>query len=137
MFDEKTILARLQNGEDAQKIADEMAAMINAANRTYEEQKAEEARKTNDIQKKKDLQMILDDLAVWFGAYYNVDEAVWAEITADEVLELIDSCQGYIKAINDLASVLTDKKVETKPVKVIKTKDADEILNAFLKRQGW
>ena len=72
-----------------------------------------------------------------FGTYYNINEAVWAEITADEVLELIDSCQGYIKAMNDLASILTDKKVETKPVKVIKTKDADEILNAFLKRQGW
>ena len=42
MFDEKTILARLQNGEDAQKIADEMAAMINAANKTYTDQKAAE-----------------------------------------------------------------------------------------------
>ena len=42
MFDEKTILARLQNGEDAQTIADEMAATINAANKTYDDQKAAE-----------------------------------------------------------------------------------------------
>ena len=54
MFDEKTILARLQNGEDAQTIADEMAAMINAANKTYADQKAaEEAAKKTEIQKMK------------------------------------------------------------------------------------
>ena len=39
MFDVNEILARLQNGEDAQKIADEMAATLNLANKTYEDRR--------------------------------------------------------------------------------------------------
>ena len=130
MFDEKTILARLQNGEDVQKIADEMAAMINAANKTYADQKAaeeakrqaeEERKKALNLQKTADLQDILDQFAVWFNAYYDVDESVWDEINADSVLEMIDSVQEYIKAMSDLTA---------KP-------NADETLNAFLNKMGW
>ena len=146
MFDEKTILARLQNGEDAQKIADEMAAMINKANKAYTDQKAaeeakkkaeEERKKQLALQKKDDLQDILDQLAVWFNTYYDVDEAVWDEIDADAVLELIDSVQEYIKAMNDLTAVF-GKKPAVKPVKtVVKTQSADDTLNAFLNKMGW
>ena len=146
MFDEKTILARLQNGEDAQKIADEMAAMINKANKVYADQKAaEEAKKKAEeerkkqlvLQKKDDLQDILDQFAVWFNTYYDVDEAVWDEINADAVLELIDSVQEYIKAMNDLGAVF-GKKVAAKPVKtIVKTQSADDTLNAFLNKMGW
>ena len=153
MFDEKTILARLQNGEDAQKIADEMAAMINKANKAYADQKAaEEAKKKAEeerkqqlvLQKKDDLQDILDQFAVWFNTYYDVDEAVWDEINADAVLELIDSVQEYMKAMSDLTAIL-GKKPAVKPVvpagaKIIKTNvkpNADETLNAFLNKMGW
>ena len=57
MFDEKTILARLQNGEDAKTIADEMAAALNAANKTYVDQKAkaEAEAKRSEIQKQEEL----------------------------------------------------------------------------------
>ena len=139
MFDEKTILARLQAGEDAQKIADEMAAMINAANKIYSDQKAaEEAAKAQAeaamIQKKEELQEILDLFADWFIQYYGVDQEVWAEINADAVLELIDSIQEYIKAMGDLTAVLGAKKPA---VKVVKTQSADDTLNAFLNKMGW
>ena len=62
MFDEKTILARLQNGEDVQKIADEMTTILNQANKAYADQKAAEeaAKKRNEVQKKEDLQEILN-----------------------------------------------------------------------------
>lgn len=146
MFTEKDILARLQNGEDVQKIADEMAAMINAANKTYADQKAaeeakkkaeEERKKQLALQKKDDLQDILDQLAVWFNTYYDVEESVWDEIDADAVLELIDSVQEYIKAMSDLTAVF-GKKPAVKPVKtVVKTQSADDTLNAFLNKMGW
>ena len=45
MFDEKVILARLQNGEDAQTIANEMADMINKANKMT----ADELAKAEDV----------------------------------------------------------------------------------------
>ena len=139
MFTEKDILARLQNGEDAQAIANEVAAMINAANKTYTEQKAaeEERKKQLVLQKKDDLQDILDQLAIWFNTYYDVDESAWNEIDADAVLELIDSVQEYIKAMSDLGAVL-GKKPAVKPVKkIVKTQSADDTLNAFLNKMGW
>ena len=146
MFTEKDILARLQNGEDAQAIANEVAAMINAANKAYADQKAaeeakkkaeEERKKQLTLQKKDDLQDILDQLAVWFNTYYDVDETVWDEIDADAVLELINSVQEYIKAMSDLTAVF-GKKPAAKPVKkIIKTQSADDTLNAFLNKMGW
>jgi hypothetical protein len=146
MFDEKTILARLQAGEDAQAIANEIAAMINNANKMYADQKAaeeakrkaeEERKKQLVLQKKNDLQDILDQFAVWFNTYYDVDESAWNEINADAALELIDSVQEYVKAMSDLTAVFGKKPV-VKPVKtIVKTQSADDTLNAFLNKMGW
>ena len=150
MFDEKTILARLQNGEDAQTIANEMAAMINAANKTYTDQKAaEEAAKAAaakaEVQKKEELQSILDLFADWFGAHYEMDvEDLKSELKADQVIELIDSLKEYIDAVKGLESMLGVKKAKAAvPVgtKIIKSntkpKSADEQINDFLKKMGW
>ena len=140
MFDEKTILARLQNGEDIQKIADEMAAMINSANKAYADQKAAEAVEKAKVQKKEELQEILDLFADWFSTYYGVDAK--SELDADAVLELIESVQEYIKAMTDLGAVLGVKKPAV-PVgtKVIKSntppKSADDKIAAFLNQMGW
>lgn len=151
MFNEKDILARLQNGEDAQAIADEFAKVINAANKTYTDQKAaEEAAKAQakqvEIQKKEDLQEIMDLFADWLIAYYKVDEAAIANVTADQVLELIDSLIEYVQAIKDFEkafgldiNVLGCGKPAAKPSvkKTVKTQSADDTLNAFLNKMGW
>ena len=149
MFDEKTILARLQNGEDAQKIADEMAAMINAANKTYTDQKAaEEAAKKaeaakTEVQKKKDLQEILDMFATWCATYYNIDEVEFkSELSADQVLDLVNSLNDYVEALKNFESMFSIKPA-AKPIgtKVIKSntkpKSADEQISNFLKKMGW
>ena len=140
MFDEKTILARLQNGEDAQKIADEMAAMINSTIKTYNDQKAAEEVEKAEIQKREELQEILDLFADWFNTYYGVDAK--GELEADAVLELIESVQEYIKAMTDLSAALGVKKPAA-PVgtRVIKSntapKTADDKINDFLTKMGW
>ena len=136
MFTEKDILARLQNGEDAQKIADEMASLINKANKMYADQKAAEeaAKKQNEIQKKGDLQEILDLFTDWLNAHYGIGAK--GDITADQVIELIDSLQEYIDAIKGLEAMLNKKKAD--PVKkIIKSNSPDDTLNAFLKQMGW
>ena len=138
MFDEKTILARLQNGEDAQKIADEMAAMINAANKTYTDQKAAEeaAKKQNEVQKKEDLQEILDMFADWFKTYYGIETK--GELEADAVLELIDSIKEYVEALKGLESMFGVKKPAAKVIKSnTKPKSADEQISDFLNKMGW
>ena len=140
MFDEKTILARLQNGEDAQKIADEMAAMINSTIKTYNDQKAAEEIKKAEVQKKEELQEILDLFCDWFNAYYDVDAK--GKIEAEAVLELIDSVQEYIQAMTDLNAAL-GVKMPAAPIgtKVIKSntapKTADDKINDFLTKMGW
>ena len=140
MFDEKTILARLQNGEDAQAIANEMAAALNKVNKMYNDQKAQEAekKKQGEIQKKETLQEILDDFMLWLSEYYNVEE----EVTADQVIELIDSIQEYVKAMSELGNLFHAKKaaapIGTKAIKqTAKPKNADDTLNDFLKQMGW
>ena len=138
MFDEKTILARLQNGEDAQKIADEMAAMINAANKTYTDQKAAEeaVKKQNEVQKKEELQEIIDLFMEWLETFYGVK--VDEEVPADSVIELIDSLKEYIDAFKGLEAMLGAKKPATKVIKSnTKPANADETINAFLNKMGW
>lgn len=141
MFDEKTILARLQNGEDAQKIADEMAAALNQANKAYADQKAAEeaAKKQNDVQKKEDLQEILDMFADWFKTYYGIETK--GELEVDAVLELIDSIKEYVEALKGLETLFGVKNATKPAVKVIKSntkpKSADEQISDFLNKMGW
>ena len=138
MFDEKTILARLQNGEDAQKIADEMAAVLNQANKAYADQKAveEATKKRNEVQKKEDLQEILDLFTEWFKTYYGIDAK--GELEADAVLELIDSIKDYVEALKDLEAIFGIKKPAVKATKSnTKPKNADEQIRDFLNKMGW
>lgn len=138
MFDEKTILTRLQNGEDIQKIANEMTAVINTANKIYTDQKAaEEAAKAAaakaEVQKKEELQEILNLFLDWIETYYNTE--VKENIAADQVIELIDSVQEYIKVLKDFEFAFGGKKPVQKKVKIDKT--TDEVLDSFLKQMGW
>ena len=140
MFDEKVILTRLQNGEDVQTIANEMANLINKVNKTYADQKAaEEAAKAKaETQKKEDLQEILDMFTDWFNAYYDIE--VDGKLEADAVLELIDSIKEYIEALNDLESIFGIKKSAVKATKnnaKSKFKSSDEKISDFLKQMGW
>ena len=137
MFDEKIILARLQNGEDMQKIADEMAAMINAANKTYNDQKAAEeaAKKRNEIQKKEDRQEILDLLTDWFKTYYGIETK--SELEVDAVLELIDSLKEYVEALKGLETVFNMKNAPKIIKNKTKPKSADEQISDFLNKMGW
>ena len=140
MFDEKVILTRLQNGEDVQTIANEMANLINKVNKTYTDQKAaEEAAKAKaETQKKEDLQEILDMFTDWFNAYYGIETD--GKLEADAVLELIDSIKEYVEALNDLESIFSIKKSAVKATKSnakSKSKSSDEKISDFLKQMGW
>ena len=142
MFNEAEILARLQNGEDIQKIADEMAASLNKVNKIYADEvaKAEEAKRAEEqkqaIQKQKiaDLQNILDEFAAWFQEYYNIDAG--DELKADSVMEIIDGVQEYMDALKGLEMVI-GKKPAAKVIKSNTKPSADDTINQFLKQMGW
>ena len=144
MFNEAEILARLQNGEDIQKIADEMAASLNKVNKVYTDSvaKAEEAKRAEEekkkalnLQKTADLQNILDQFAAWLQEYYNINAG--DELKADSLMELIDGVQEYVDALKGLEMAIGKKPA----VKVIKSNtkpaNADDTINQFLKNMGW
>ena len=90
------------------------------------------------IQKKEDLQEILDMFTDWFNAYYDIE--VDGKLEADAVLELIDSIKEYVEALNDLESILSIKKSAVKATKSnakSKSKSSDEKISDFLKQMGW
>ena len=145
MFTEKDILARLQNGEDAQTIANEMADMINKANKLYADEKAaEEAKKAAaekaTLQKKKEeLQEIIDLFCDWTCEYLGMTREDFGEITADQVIELIDSLNGYVEAVKSFEALIggTKKPAVAPGRKIVKAESADETINKFLKSMGW
>ena len=144
MFTEKDILARLQNGEDAQTIANEMADMINKANKMYADEKAaEEAKKAAAekaaIQKKEELQEIIDLFCDWTCEYLSISREDFGEITADQVIELIDSLNGYVEAVKNFEVLFggTKKPAVAPGRKIVKAESADETINKFLKSMGW
>lgn len=148
MFTEKDILARLQNGESVEAIANEVAELLNKANSTYEAeveaQKAKEAEATKTKEKEKidDLQDIIDLIAVWVNKHYGVDTEVFDLITPQEVISIIDECKAYLKGLDSLMKTLgtdelfTGKKFRKRPTTTTIV-DADQKLADFIANMGW
>ena len=146
MFNEKDILARLQNGEDLQVIADEFAKSLNNANKIYteEQKKAEAEAKAKQIQqyKEDELTDILDDLKEWMRRYYPKHDKTIVEsfdgnstkdviASIDAIFELIDV--GFASLLNIKSPVVKKTAVKTDR----KASPADDVINDFLKSMGW
>ena len=113
------ILARLMNGEDPNKIAQEFTDALNAAIKEQEEKKEE-------VQKKEELQGIIDLFIEWLNKYYEVpfDRLV----TADEVIDVIEGAKEMATALTDMKPFL---------MKTTTIEDPDKMLKEFLKHKGW
>ena len=147
MFKVEDILARLQNGEDANVIATEMVNALNAANEQF--QKEEEAKKKEiEIRNKKkvtDLQAILDLMHDFCIDYYcdNNDDidsvnAVFADLKAEEVIKQIEGIGVQVaqleNAMKDFGNMFDASPVKIKSMTV--DKDADRAIQSFLKSIG-
>ena len=133
MFDKAYILTRLQNGEDVQKIADEMAKMINEAQDEYKAQKAEAEAKKVEAQKREELAAILEMGVDWLCKYYDFDKEKIGVFNIDAAIELIDECKECVDALAELENVLKPKKAVKEPVK----KEPQSVLDDFIKEMGW
>lgn len=156
MYTESDILARLQAGEEAQKIADEMAAILNAANKTYTDQKIAEAEAAEKIGKKHaDMQAVIDALKCYcvnhiakdekeVDAYHetfnNLDPAEMCEM-----FEALENLTATIKIFEDtlgadslFTSLLDYKPIQKKKVKKVeKINSAEDKIADFLKKMNW
>ena len=136
MFNEKDILARLQNGEKAEDIANEFAKIINSANSTYRDQKRKEAEEAEKIAaaqakqieeaKTKELELILAEFHRWLKQYYDVSVEVCDEIDADVIYDIIDICRSSAKSLRMVAPLFSDRKNK-----------ADKVIDNWLKSMNW
>lgn len=148
MFTEKDILTRLQNGEDAQAIADEFAKIINNANKTFieEQQKAEAEIKAKELQetKENELASVLRKLKNWLRHYYPKYEKeiveAFEETATKDVIDMIDSIFDLMDSLNGI-DVLFKSPVAKKSAEKVASKrskvSTDEILSNFLAEMGW
>ena len=155
MYTESDILARLQAGEEAQKIADEMAAALNAANKTYTDQKIAEAEAAKKNEKKlADMQAVIDSLKRYYvnhvaknekevdsfnEAFNNLDPAEMCEM-----FEAVETLTATMKVFEDtfgtsslFTSLLDYKPVQKKVKKVEKINSAEDKIADFLKKMNW
>ena len=136
MFNKADILARLQDGDTVDQIADELAGAINEAQAEYKEiQEQEEANKEAARVKEAKRQAVLGmidclcDYAVAAGGYEDfLDEL--HDVDVDKIVESIDSILGMVKLLGAL-----DNLEFAAPAKVKKNTvfNADDVLKDFLK----
>ena len=141
MYDVNDILARLQNGENADAIAQEFADALNGAIQKRNEEKAAADRKAEKVET---LICILDNIIDFVEEFYPeliVDEDI--EVTPEDVERIIEVLDVYAPKFKEMNAALANLETLTsKPPHALKkelpvsfTIDTDPI-NTFLKQHG-
>ena len=153
MVNSKDILTRLQNGEKAEDIANELINALNDANDAYnKEVEAKKAESETKAKKVADMQDILDLLHDFCIEYYcdnnediNEVEAAFDEFTAEKVIEIVEEAGAAVlkfdEQLKDIEKMFGTfpfgkSTVELKIDKDATPADADAVIGKFLKSIG-
>ena len=153
MVNSKDILTRLQNGEKAEDIANELINALNDANDAYnKEVEAKKAESEVKAKKVADMQDILDLLHDFCIEYYcdsnediNAVEEAFDEFTAEKVIEIVEEAGAAVLELNEQlkdiekmfgAFPFSKPTVELKVGKDATPADADAVIGKFLKSIG-
>ena len=153
MVNSKDILARLQNGEKAEDIANELINALNDANDAYnKEVEAKKAESETKAKKIADMQDILDLLHDFCIEYYcdnnediNAVEEAFDDFTAEKVIEIVEEAGAAVLELNEQlkdiekmfgAFPFSKPTVELKVGKDATPADADAVIGKFLKSIG-
>ena len=156
MVNSKDILARLQNGEKAEDIANELINALNDANDTYNKEvaakKAESEAKANKVADMQDILDLLHDFCIEYYCDNNEDinevHAAFNELTAEKVIEIVEEAGAAVleldsqldKWLNTFPTFpfgkLSKPTVELKVGKDATPADADAVIDKFLKSIG-
>lgn len=158
MVNSKDILTRLQNGEKAEDIANELVSALNDAAKAYNEEAAakkaeDEAKAKREAKKVADMQDIVDLLHDFCIEYYcdnnediNAVEEAFNELTAKNVLAMVEEAGAAVldmeKKLKDIEKLFGS--FNAAPVKTIKIdkdfvpskKNADAVIGSFLRSIG-
>ena len=153
MVNSKDILTRLQNGEKAEDIANELINALNDANDAYnKEVEAKKAESETKAKKVADMQDILDLLHDFCIEYYcdsnediNEVEEAFDEFTAEKVIEIVEEAGAAVLELNEQLKDIekmfgtfpfSKPTVELKVGKDATPADADAVIGKFLKSIG-
>ena len=153
MVNSKDILTRLQNGEKAEDIANELINALNDANDTYnkevEAKKAESEAKAKKVADMQDILDLLHDFCIEYYCDSNEDinevEAAFDEFTAEKVIEIVEEAGAAVLELNEQlkdiekmfgAFPFSKPTVELKVGKDATPADADAVIGKFLKSIG-
>ena len=153
MVNSKDILTRLQNGEKAEDIANELINALNDANDTYnKEVAAKKAESEAKAKKVADMQDILDLLHDFCIEYYcdnnediNAVEEAFDDFTAEKVIEIVEEAGAAVLELNEQLKDIekmfgtfpfSKPTVELKVGKDATPADADAVIGKFLKSIG-
>ena len=109
MVNSKDILTRLQNGEKAEDIANELINALNDANDAYnkevEAKKAESETKAKKIADMQDILDLLHDFCIEYYCDSNEDinevEEAFDEFTAEKVIEIVEEAGAAVLELNE------------------------------------
>lgn len=153
MVNSKDILTRLQNGEKAEDIANELINALNDANDAYnkevEAKKAESEAKAKKVADMQDILDLLHDFCIEYYCDSNEDinevEAVFDEFTAEKVIEIVEEAGAAVLELNEQlkdiekmfgAFPFSKPTVELRLDKDATPADADAVIGKFLKSIG-
>ena len=153
MVNSKDILTRLQNGEKAEDIANELINALNDANDAYnKEVEAKKAESEAKAKKVADMQDILDLLHDFCIEYYcdnnediNAVEEAFDEFTAEKVIEIVEEAGAAVlkfdEQLKDIEKMFGTfpfgkSTVELRLDKEATPADADAVIGKFLKSIG-
>ena len=140
MFNKEDILARLQNGDSADAIAQEMATALNEAQTAYDEAKAAEDKAKVEADrvlnaKRAAIEVMLDGVSDYLIAAGEADlQKEVKDIKIDKVIELLDGTIEMAKSLEKLKDLQFDFDIPGcgRPSKATKLQDPDTILKSFL-----
>ena len=160
MFKVEDILARLQNGEDAGDIAEEVIQAINTANDQFQKEEEAKAKKAaaeahvKEVQKLQDLQEIIDLMHDFCINYYcetnddiNTVQAAFATLDAKSVNKMIEEAGAYAVRMAEMQKHMETllggffgtpkvKKLPKKGAPAPETRTADAVIDDFLSSIG-
>lgn len=137
MFNKEDILARLQNGDSADAIAQEMATALNEAQTAYDEAKAAEDKAKVEADrvlnaKRAAVEVMLDGASDYLIAIGEEElQKEVRDIEIDKIIELFDGTIEMAKSLEKLKDLQFDIPCG-RPSKVAKLQDPDAILRNFL-----
>ena len=160
MFKVEDILARLQNGEEVDAIANEMAKALNTANDQFQKEEEAKAKKAEheahlkETQKLADLQQIIDLMHDFCINYYcetnediNTVQAAFATLDAKSVNKMIEEAGAYAVRMAEMQKHLDSifgglfgtpnvQKLPKKSAPAPENRPADVVIGDFLSSMG-